>query len=128
MRSHLSETEHKIMEYFWKTETQYTFGELIKYFNEEEERNWKKQTLNTFLSRLIDKGLLYRKKDGTKAYYGTKLTKNQYRQKKARAILEESYEGKIGCFIAALTGNNAATGIDEQELITHIQHLCIVEE
>ena len=62
MSSHLSKTEYRIMEYFWSTGGKYTFGELMKYFKEEEDKNWKKQTLNTFLSRLIDKGLLERKK------------------------------------------------------------------
>ena len=83
-------------------------------------QSWKKQTLNTFLSRLIEKGLLERKKEGTKAYYRAKVTKAQFKQNKARAILEECYEGKISHFIAALTGNNTITGIDEQELIAHI--------
>ena len=74
-----------------------------------ENKNWKKQTLNTFLSRLIDKGLLERKKEETKAYYGAALTKAEFKQRKAKAILEECYEGKISHFIAALTGNNAIT-------------------
>ena len=120
MSSHLSKTEYKIMEYFWSTEKKYTFGELMKYFNEEEGKEWKKQTLNTFLSRLIDKGLLERKKEGTKAYYSTQLTKAEFKQYKAKAILEEDYEGKISHFIAALTGNNTITNIDEQELLEYI--------
>ena len=111
MSSHLSKTEYRIMEYFWSTGGKYTFGELMKYFNEEEDKNWKKQTLNTFLSRLIDKGLLERKKEETKA---------EFKQRKAKAILEECYEGKISHFIAALTGNNAITKVDEKELIAHI--------
>ncbi len=36
MNSHLSKTEYRIMEYFWSTGGKYTFGELMKYFNEEE--------------------------------------------------------------------------------------------
>ena len=120
MNSHLSKTEYRIMEYFWSTGGKYTFGELMKYFNEEEDKNWKKQTLNTFLSRLIDKGLLERKKEETKAYYGAALTKAEFKQRKAKAILEECYEGKISHFIAALTGNNAITKVDGKELIAHI--------
>ena len=94
MSSHLSKTEYRIMEYFWSTGGKYTFGELMKYFNEEEDKNWKKQTLNTFLT--------------------------EFKQRKAKAILEECYEGKISHFIAALTGNNAITKVDEKELIAHI--------
>lgn len=120
MSSHLSKTEYRIMEYFWSTGEKYTFGELMKYFNEEEDKNWKKQTLNTFLSRLIDKGLLERKKEGTKAYYSEAITRTEFKQHKAKEILEEGYEGKISHFIAALTGNNAITSVDEKELIAHI--------
>lgn len=120
MSSHLSKTEYEIMEYFWSMGNEYTFGELMKYFNEEDNKNWKKQTLNTFLSRLIEKGLLERKKEGTKAYYHAVVTKTQFKQNKAKAILEECYEGKISHFIAALTGNTKITSVDEQELIEHI--------
>lgn len=63
MSSHLSKTEYEIMEYFWEMGDKYTFGELMKYFNENLDKNWKKQTLNTFLSRLIEKGLLKKKKE-----------------------------------------------------------------
>ena len=63
MSSHLSKTEYEIMEYFWEMGDKYTFGELMKYFNENLDKNWKKQTLNTFLSRLIEKGLLKKEKE-----------------------------------------------------------------
>lgn len=51
---------------------------------------------------------------------GAALTKAEFKQRKAKAILEECYEGKISHFIAALTGNNAITKVDEKELIAHI--------
>ena len=63
MSSHLSKTEYEIMEYFWRMGDKYTFGKLMKYFNENLDKNWKKQTLNTFLSRLIEKGLLKKEKE-----------------------------------------------------------------
>ena len=69
MSSHLSKTEYEIMEYFWGMGDKYTFGELMKYFNENLDKNWKKQTFNTFLSRLIEKGLLKKEKEGKKTCY-----------------------------------------------------------
>lgn len=121
MSSHLSKTEYEIMEYFWEMGDKYTFGELMKYFNENLDKNWKKQTLNTFLSRLIEKGLLKKEKEGTKTCYQMKITKAQFKQNKARAILKESYDGKISHFIAALTGDDAITDVDEQELLSQIK-------
>ena len=121
MSSHLSKTEYEIMEYFWEMGDKYTFGELMKYFNENLDKNWKKQTLNTFLSRLIEKGLLKKEKEGTKTGYQMNITKAQFKQNKARAILKESYDGKISHFIAALTGNDAITDVDEQELLSQLK-------
>ena len=111
----------KAMEYFWGMGDKYTFGELMKYFNENLDKNWKKQTLNTFISRLIEKGLLKKEKEGTKTCYQMKITKAQFKQNKARAILKESYDGKISHFIAALTGDDAITDVDEQELLSQIK-------
>lgn len=98
MSSHLSKTEYEIMEYFWGMGDKYTF-----------------------LSRLIEKGLLKKEKEGTKTCYQMKITKAQFKQNKARAILKESYDGKISHFIAALTGDDAITDVDEQELLSQIK-------
>lgn len=51
---------------------------------------------------------------------GAARTKAEFKQRKAKAILEECLEGKISHFIAALTGKYAITKVDEKELIAHI--------
>ena len=53
MSSHLSKTEYEIMEYFWGMGDKYTFGELMKNFNENLHKNKKKQKKNTFLSIIL---------------------------------------------------------------------------
>lgn len=123
MRMRLSETEHEIMNFFWAAETEYDFASLMKYFNEQGGKNWKKQTLNTFLSRLLDKGLLKRRMEGRKAYYRYRLDQKQYEQEKAKEVLENGYDGKISHFIAALTGNDSISDADEQELMEYIQKM-----
>lgn len=123
MRMRLSETEHEIMNFFWAAETEYDFASLMKYFNEQGGKNWKKQTLNTFLSRLLDKGLLKRRMEGRKAYYRYRLDRKQYEQEKAKEVLENGYDGKISHFIAALTGNDSISDADEQELMDYIQKM-----
>lgn len=123
MRTRLSPTEHEIMEFFWNAQTEYDFKELMQRFNEDGGKEWKKQTLNTFLSRLLDKGLLKRRMEGRKAYYSYRIDRTQYEQEKAKEVLENGYEGKITHFLAALTGNNSIINADEQELIDYIQKM-----
>lgn len=121
MSSRISETEYEIMEYFWETKETFTFSELMDFFNHTEGREWKKQTLNTFLKRLINKGLLNWKKEGTKGYYKEKITRAEYEQRCAEEILNENYDGKIKNFIAALSGNENLSEIDEEKLLNYIR-------
>ena len=62
-----------------------------------------------------------KEKERTKTGYQMNITKAQFKQNKARAILEESYDGKLSHFIAALTGDDAITDVDEQELLSQIK-------
>ena len=115
MSIQLSKTEEEIMHFFWKEEKFYDFSTLMNHFNEEEEKEWKKQTLNTFLSRLE------RQMTGRKAYYRYAMTETAYKQAKAREILDEEYEGKLSAFIVALTGKETLSDTDAEELLDYIQ-------
>ena len=65
----MSATEFYILKYLWSRETPATFSEIMTHFNEEEKKEWKKQTVNTFLTRLAQKGFLNIDKSGKRAIY-----------------------------------------------------------
>lgn len=58
VRNAMSATEYYILNYLWSRETPGTFSEIMNYFNNEANKEWKKQTVNTFLTRLAQKGFL----------------------------------------------------------------------
>ena len=64
VRNAMSATEFYILQYLWTRETPATFSEIMVHFNETEHKEWKKQTVNTFLSRLSQKGFLNIDKSG----------------------------------------------------------------
>ena len=51
MNSHLSKTEYRNMEYFWSTVGKNTFGEMMKYFNEEEDKNWFEKLIDSIFNK-----------------------------------------------------------------------------
>ena len=65
----LSATEMEIMEFLWDTNKKLSASEILKYFNDNKSKNWKKQTLNTFLVKLIEKGALQYDMVKNKKYY-----------------------------------------------------------
>ena len=54
----LSETEYELMEFFWDNPGEKSFKEILEYFNNVKGKNWKKQTLSTFLTILQNRGYL----------------------------------------------------------------------
>ena len=78
VRNAMSATEFYILQYLWTRETPATFSEIMVHFNETEHKEWKKQTVNTFLSRLSQKGFLNIDKSGKRAIYIPSVTEKKF--------------------------------------------------
>ena len=100
----VSETEREILEYLWENPQGVLSREMLEYFNEVKKKEWKKQTLNTFLLRLAEKGLIEGKAQGVKKIYQAVYDTKEYEAKKAESILENNYGGSVRNFVMALTG------------------------
>ena len=94
----LTETENEVMEFFWNNEGKFAFGEIYDYFTKEKNKTWKKQTVQTFITHLIQKGALANEKD-------------EYMQKWTENFLDETFDGSIKKFLSTLSGGN---GLDEK--------------
>ena len=119
----MSATEIYILKYLWSRETPATFSEIMTHFNEEEKKEWKKQTVNTFLTRLAQKGFLNIDKSGKRAIYIPSVSKKKYYEDYAQQIIEDSYEGSLKNFICAFTENHKLTSNEKEELLTYVRSL-----
>ena len=52
----LTKSEEEIMELLWEMDQKMSSKEILDYFNENCDKDWKKQTLNTFLAKLLQAG------------------------------------------------------------------------
>lgn len=100
----VSETEREILEYLWENPHGVLSREMLDYFNEVKQKDWKKQTLNTFLLRLAEKGLIEGQAQGVKKIYRAVFDAKEYEAQKAESILENNYGGSVRNFVMALTG------------------------
>lgn len=100
----ISESEKVIMNYLWDSSTPKNFAEIMEYLEKKEEKGWKKQTVNTFIKRLINKGLLDISFQGKSKFYKPSIEKSEYMQGEAQSYLNHSYNGSLGNFISALSG------------------------
>lgn len=105
----LSATELEIMEFLWSTDNKPIAAEILKYFNENKSKNWKKQTLNTFLVKLIEKGALqYDLIKNKKYYYPTiqSKTKSEHIKHWTQNFINKTFDGSLYHFLSALAGDS----------------------
>ena len=119
----MSATEFYILQYLWTRETPATFAEIMVHFNEVEKKAWKKQTVNTFLSRLSQKGFLNIDKSGKRAIYIPSVSSKKFYENYAKEIVDDSYEGSLKNFICAFTKGHKLTGAEKEDLLAYIQTL-----
>ena len=114
----LSETEREIMEVLWEKEEYIKTHDLLELFNERG-KNWKRQTLNTFLIRLEEMDLVSRDRSVVKA----SGTREEYYKLQSRELLDSLYGGDMSNFCMALTGRKQISEADKQELQAVLEKL-----
>lgn len=96
----LAAAEREIMEVLWANGGKLSTGDLMTQM-QKHGRKWKRQTLNTLLTRLEEKEVISR----PRAYVEARMTENDLQQLQAKEILDHFYGGKLKNFCAALVGN-----------------------
>lgn len=100
----LTRTEMEIMEYLWKKGATAPFRELAAYFNEEKDKNWKKQTLNTYLINMQRAGLIGVDKSGVRNAYYALYSREELIHRWTRKLVSQAFGGSISDLVAAFTG------------------------
>jgi len=111
----LSETEKELMEVIWECEPPVTSTELLRIFAGRG-KEWKAQTISTFLSRLVDKGVLETTRHGRTNKYVPCISPKDYKLAEAQHVLDGLYEGSVKNLIAALYDGDKLTDEDIAEL------------
>jgi predicted transcriptional regulator len=107
----LSDSEMEVMEVIWDSSEPMTASQLLTIFAY---KGWKIQTLSTFLTRLVDKGVLTFRKQGKTNFYSPAVTREGYNKLEARHVVDSMYNGSMLDFLAAFYGGDK--GIQEDEL------------
>ncbi|GIP31794.1 BlaI/MecI/CopY family transcriptional regulator [Paenibacillus sp. J2TS4] len=98
----LSDTEMELMQVIWGCGSPVTSSELLRIFAEDRGKEWKGQTISTFLARLVDKGVLEATKQGRANTYVPRLSPEEYKLWEAQSVLDGLYQGSVKNFLSAL--------------------------
>ncbi|MCM1044181.1 MAG: BlaI/MecI/CopY family transcriptional regulator [Candidatus Gastranaerophilales bacterium] len=104
---HITESEYEVMEMVWKHAEGIRQAELLELLHERG-KEWKRQTLNTFLSRLEEKGIVKRERRLVTPLY----SKEDYHHMQIKETIDKVYNGRLSDLVLAFTGRQE---IDEEE-------------
>lgn len=107
MKYHISETEREVMDTVWNYEEGIRQSDLLTVFHDKG-RDWKRQTLNTFLARLEEKGLVTREKRIVKPV----ISREEFQYREMRETVDTMYGGRLSNLLLAFTKRE---GIDREE-------------
>ena len=112
----LSETEMEVMQIIWASGHPMTSGELLDIFARQKGKEWKGQTIATFLARLVEKGVLTSIKQGRANIYEPCMSPEEYRSQEAKSLLETLYAGSVKNFLTTLYDGKEMTRDEMREL------------
>ena len=109
----IGEAELEIMKVIWKAKDPITSLDIGK---EVEDKGWKKTTIATFLTRLVEKGALSADKQGKLYYYTPLITEKEYRKSQTKNLIKTLYNGSVREFAVSFFEEQKLSDKDIQEL------------
>lgn len=111
----ISESELTLMKILWENGGSLLYADIMdrllgKGFD------WKKNTVLTFLSRLVDKKILSIAKTGRKNEYRALVSEDQYRADQTKTFVEKIYDGKVSGLVNLLVQGDLVSEEDIQTL------------
>ncbi len=114
----VSDSEMEVMKMLWRQKEGIKQSQLLDLFTKEG-KEWKRQTLNTFLSRLETKGMVIRERGLVRAA----VEEEEYNFSQAQNAIDNMYGGKLSNFVAAFIRRNAVNKEDLEELNVYLTEL-----
>lgn len=99
----LTETQYKIMSYFWKVNEELTVGAVQSHFSGEG-TTWAAQTVQTFLDQLVKKGALSVRRQGHQKRYCPSMDRLSYASFWMKSMVSQNFDNGLEDFAVALSG------------------------
>ena len=109
----IGDAELEIMKVIWKSKEPITSLDIGK---EVEDKGWKKTTIATFLTRLVEKGVLSADKQGKLYYYTPLISEKEYRKSQTKNLIKTLYNGSVRDFAVSFFEEQKLSDKDIQEL------------
>lgn len=100
--ANLTDCEQLVMKTIWDAEKELSLTEIVQRVNEIYDKEWKPQTVSTFLARLVKKGYLQHYRQGRIFFYRVQIAQEDYVGEMALKFVEFWNQGSVKGFLEAM--------------------------
>ena len=111
----VSDSELPLMHIVWDLGGRARFAQVMDVL-EQNDSPWNKNTVLTFLARLVDKGLLSTEKFGRRNEYIAQVSQQDYQASQTQTLVEKVYRGSVKGLVASLLQSDSLSQQDLEEL------------
>ena len=115
MPQQISESELILMKIIWKNGGTALYSFIMEEL-EKDKNEWKKNTVLTLLSRLIDKKFLKTNKIGRRNEYAALVTQQEYQAIQTHSFLDRIYGGNVKNLVSTLLQEDIISSGDLKEI------------
>ena len=112
----LTAAETIVMKCIWDADHEMSLAEIVKNANENYGKDWKPQTVSTYLAKLCQKDYIQMKRTGRMITYEILISEEDYKSEQAREFVSFWNGGSIKQFLTAFYKDEPATKEDISEL------------
>ena len=109
----IGEAELEIMKVLWKADGPMNSQAISRAVAH---KGWKRTTISTFLTRLVDKGALNSEKQGNSYYYTPAITAKEYKKTQLKSMIKNLFDGSAQKLAVSLFEEEQFSQEDIQEL------------
>lgn len=111
----MSDSEMEIMKIIWGNGGPIIFANLLETL-ETKNIHWKRTTVQTFLSRMIEKNIVAYKKISRNSEYSALISEEEYLVSQTKAFVKKMYNGNSKSLISALLKHDNFLTEDMEEI------------
>ncbi len=111
------------MKIIWESEEDPDLAHVMNGVNQEFGKNWKPQTVSTFLARLVKKGYLSVYRKGRYSYYQPLVSKEEFKTSTVSENIRYFNQGNISAFVCGLFDNMKLSKEDKERIKKKIDEL-----
>ena len=115
-KDEMTPSETLIMKCIWDAGREMSLSEILAQVNQTYDKDWKSQTVSTFLAKLVQKGFVRMKREGRRISYEVLVSEGEYSSHQADQFVSFWNRGSIGQFLTAFYRDKKATKEEIEEL------------